>query len=107
MSRGDYLLPVVTSTGVEVGRCKYCGDRIYWVIVASRGPGCPARSLPFTSRPIPERTERNDETGVVVEYWPSRVLHNATCTGDRPKPKRKPRLQRSSPPASFFQKRLI
>lgn len=76
--RGERLIPVVTSVGVREGRCKYCHDRVLWVTRAST-PGQPARGLPFNRRPWPLRTERNDETGLVVEYWPAAELHFATC----------------------------
>lgn len=76
---GERLLPVVTSIGVNPGRCKYCGQRIYWATLARMGHGRPARVMPWNSKPIPARTERNDETRTVIEYWPAGELHFKTC----------------------------
>lgn len=77
--RGERLIPVVTSVGVQEGRCRTCGQRILWATRAST-PGRPAKTLPWTPpRPWPLRSDRNDETGLVIEYWPAGSLHFATC----------------------------
>jgi hypothetical protein len=73
------LVTVVTSIAMPTGRCRYCGRSIFWATTASR-PGHPSKTLPFDlPRPWPLRTERNDDTGLAFEIWPSSSLHFTTC----------------------------
>lgn len=69
----------IVASSVTRGRCRYCQQPIVWAITESK-PGRPARTLPFDApRPWPLSETRNDETGVVFEYWPTMALHLRTC----------------------------
>jgi hypothetical protein len=84
----DRTIMVVSSVEMGRGKCRYCGAPVLWVTTASQ-PGRPARTLPFDPpRPWPLRTDRNDDTGVAFEVWPTSALHFASC---KQQPKAKPK----------------
>lgn len=100
-------LPVVTSAPVTRGRCKYCRQPIVWATVASRGHGLPAKTLPFSRRPIPERSERNDETGLTIEWWPAGELHFKHCKNHPASDRRRSTAARDRAAARHGQGRLL
>jgi hypothetical protein len=81
----DRTIPVVPDRVHRKGRCRYCRRPVIWATTPTR-VGKRARCLPFDARPVPLRRERNDETGVVIEFWPRASLHVVTCPKHPPRP---------------------